>query len=242
MDPTTLAVHTDMSFWGLFLQAGLFVKIIMVGLFFSSVAVWAVWVAKHRQYKRLHQLADQFEQNFWSGSHTLESFAKIMKPNMGPGGGQHPFVSVFMVGLEEWQAATEDEKADGTALQRTRRMLDATTRRELEAQEAWLPLMATVGSTAPYVGLLGTVWGIMTSFQSIGISKNTSLAVVAPGIAEALFATAIGLFAAIPAVIGYNKLNGNLARYATRLETFTDEFLTVLERQGSGKKPASGRR
>lgn len=237
MDTSALSIHTDMSFWGLFLQAGWFVKIIMSGLFASSVAVWAVWVAKNRQFARLHKQADAFEEVFWSGQHTLESFAKHVKPQPG----QHPFASVFVVGLEEWQAATDEEKADGTALQRTRRMQDATSRRELEAQEAWLPLMATVGSTAPYVGLLGTVWGIMTSFQSIGISKNTSLAVVAPGIAEALFATAIGLFAAIPAVIGYNKLNGNLSRYATRLETFCDEFLTVLERQ-NGKKPTSGRR
>ncbi len=229
MEPTALAVHADMSFWSLFLQAGLFVKAIMIGLFVASVAVWAVWAAKGRQFKALHRQADAFEHVFWSGSHTLESFSKTVNPQQG----SHPMASVYVVGLEEWNAATEEERRDGTAVQRVRRMMDATARRELEALEAWLPLLASTGATAPFIGLLGTVWGIMTSFQSIGVSKNTSLAVVAPGIAEALFATAIGLFAAIPAVIAYNRLNGNLGRYASRIETFVDEFLTVLERQST---------
>jgi len=236
MEPTTLGVHADMSFWALFLQAGLFVKVIMLGLFAASVAVWAVWVAKHRQFTALHKAADTFEDVFWSGAHTLESFSRTLHPQQG----SHPLASVFVVGLEEWNSATEEERRDGTALQRARRMMDATARREMEALEAWLPLLATTGATSPFIGLLGTVWGIMTSFQSIGMSKNTSLAVVAPGIAEALFATAIGLFAAIPAVIAYNRLSGSLGRYSARVETFVDEFLTVLERQstkrGNGKK------
>jgi biopolymer transport protein TolQ len=229
MEPTTLGVHADMSFWSLFLQAGFFVKIVMIGLFSASIAVWAVWVAKQRQFAALHKQANAFEDIFWSGAHTLESFARTMAPQQG----SHPLASVFVVGLEEWNAATEEERRDGTALQRARRMMDATSRRELEALEAWLPLLATTGAISPFVGLLGTVWGIMTSFQSIGVSKNTSLAVVAPGIAEALFATAIGLFAAIPAVIAYNRLSGSLGRYAARIETFADEFLTVLERQST---------
>lgn len=227
MEPTSLAVNTDMTFLGLFLSAGLFVKLIMMGLLGASVSVWAVALSKGRQYKALHAAADKFEDAFWSGSHTLESFVRQVAPRQG----DSPLASVFVMGWDEWNASSEEAKKDGSALQRVRRMMDATARRELEAQEAWLPLLATVGSTSPYVGLLGTVWGIMTSFQSIGVSKNTSLAVVAPGIAEALFATAIGLFAAIPAVIFYNKLNGSLGRYATRVDTFIDEFLTVLERQ-----------
>ncbi|HEX2858666.1 MAG TPA: protein TolQ [Alphaproteobacteria bacterium] len=235
MEAQNLSVHTDMSFINLFMQASIFVKIIMMGLLSASVTVWAVWGAKLKQFKRLHALADDFEDVFWSGSHTLESFVRQVNPRQG----QHPLASVFVVGHEEWLAATDAERADGTALQRVRRMMDATARRELEALEAWLPFLATTGSTGPFIGLLGTVWGIMSSFQSIGASKNTSLAVVAPGIAEALFATAIGLFASIPAVISYNKLMGLLGRYATRLETFIDEFLTVLERQG--KKPVSNK-
>lgn len=235
MEAQNLSVHTDMSFINLFMQASIFVKIIMMGLLAASVTVWAVWGAKLKQFKRLHAQADDFEDVFWSGSHTLESFVRQVNPRQG----QHPLASVFVVGHEEWLAATDAERTDGTALQRVRRMMDATARRELEALEAWLPFLATTGSTGPFVGLLGTVWGIMSSFQSIGASKNTSLAVVAPGIAEALFATAIGLFASIPAVIAYNKLMGLLGRYATRLETFIDEFLTVLERQG--KKPVSNK-
>lgn len=232
-----VSAHMDMTFWSLFMQAGLFVKIIMLGLFAASVTVWGVWFAKGRQYKALHRQADDFEDVFWSGSHTLESFVKQVNPQQGA----HPLATVFVVGFEEWNAASESEKADGTAIQRVRRMMDASARRELEALEAWLPPLATIGATGPFIGLLGTVWGIMTSFQSIGASKNTSLAVVAPGIAEALFATAIGLFAAIPAVIAYNKLSGTLGRYASRLETFTDEFLTVLERQAR-KAGATNRR
>ncbi len=230
MDPNITA-SVDMTFWGLFMQAGLFVKAIMLGLFAASVMVWAVWVAKSRQFKSLHTKADDFEDIFWSGSHTLESFTRQVNPQQG----DHAMASVFVVGLEEWNAATDEERRDGTALQRARRMMDATARRELEALEAWLPALATTGSTGPFVGLLGTVWGIMTSFQHIASSKNTSLAVVAPGIAEALFATAVGLFAAIPAVIAYNRLSGSLGRYAGRVETFIDEFLTVLERQSTRK-------
>ena len=234
MEPTTVAASVDMTFWGLFLQAGIFVKLIMLGLFSASVTVWAVWFSKGKQFKSLHRKADDFEDIFWSGSHTLESFVRQVNPQQG----DHPLASVFVVGLEEWNAASDEERRDGTALQRVRRMMDATARRELEALEAWLPFLATTGSVGPFVGLLGTVWGIMTSFQHIGASKNTSLAVVAPGIAEALFATAIGLFAAIPAVVAYNRLTGSMGRYAARVETFIDEFLTVLERQSTRKTTA----
>ncbi len=234
MEPTAVAASVDMTFWGLFLQAGIFVKLIMLGLFSASVTVWAVWFSKGKQFKALHRKGDDFEDIFWSGSHTLESFVRQVNPQQG----DHPLASVFVVGLEEWNAASEEERRDGTALQRVRRMMDATARRELEALEAWLPFLATTGSVGPFVGLLGTVWGIMTSFQHIGASKNTSLAVVAPGIAEALFATAIGLFAAIPAVVAYNRLTGSMGRYAARVETFIDEFLTVLERQSTRKTTA----
>jgi len=203
---------------------------IMLGLFAASVMVWAVWVAKTRQFKALHRQADDFETSSgpaatrWKASH-----ARLIPSKAG-----HPLASVFVVGLEEWNAASDEERRDGTALQRARRMMDATARRELESLEAWLPAMATTGSVGPFVGLLGTVWGIMTSFQSIGASKNTSLAVVAPGIAEALFATAIGLFAAIPAVIAYNRLSGSLGRYAAVSKPHR-RIPTVLERQATRK-------
>lgn len=232
MEPAQLAANMDLSLWSLFWQAGMIVKAIMLGLLVSSIAVWTIWLAKGRQLARLHREADDFEDVLWSGSHTLESFVRQVNPTRGT----HPMASVFVVGYEEWEQATDTEKADGSVFKRIRRMMDATARRELEALERGLPVLATTGSVAPFVGLLGTVWGIMTSFQSIGASKNTSLAVVAPGIAEALFATAIGLFAAIPAVIAYNRIAGSLGRYAARLETFNDEFVSVLERQPARRK------
>lgn len=231
MEPAQLAANMDLSLWSLFWQAGAIVKVIMLGLLAASISVWTVWLAKGRQLARLHREADNFEDVLWSGSHTLESFVRQVNPTRG----SHPMASVFAVGYEEWEQAADSEKIDGTVYKRIRRMMDATARRELEALERGLPLLATTGSVAPFVGLLGTVWGIMTSFQSIGASKNTSLAVVAPGIAEALFATAIGLFAAIPAVIAYNRIAGSLGRYAARLETFNDEFVSVLERQPARK-------
>lgn len=227
-----VAAHVDLSLWTLFWQAGLIVKAIMLGLLAASVAVWTVWIAKGRQLSALHKAADQFEDVLWSGSHTLESFIRQVNPQRGT----HPLASLFAVGYEEWNNATEAERMDGSASQRAKRLMDATARRELEALESGVPILATTGSVSPFVGLLGTVWGIMVSFQSIGASKNTSLAVVAPGIAEALFATAIGLFAAIPAVIAYNKIAGSLGRYAGRLETFIDEFVSVLERQSKAGK------
>lgn len=238
MNPTEMTAHMDMSLWTLFWQAGMIVKVIMLGLLAASVGVWTVWLAKGRQLAALHKHADQFEDVLWSGSHTLESFVRQVNPQRGT----HPMASVFAVGFEEWNQADEASKADGSAVKRVRRMMDATARREIEALENGMGVLATTGSVAPFVGLLGTVWGIMTSFQSIGAAKNTSLAVVAPGIAEALFATAIGLFAAIPAVVAYNRISGSLGRYAGRLETFIDEFLSVLERQPSRKAAGGVRR
>ncbi|MFZ2586972.1 MAG: protein TolQ [Alphaproteobacteria bacterium] len=232
---SNVAAHLDMSLWALFWQASWIVKIIMLGLLAASVAVWTIWFSKGRYLAGLHKAADQFEDVLWSGSHTLESFIRQVNPQRGT----HPLASLFAVGYEEWTNASEAERLDGSAIQRIKRLMDATARRELEVLEHGLPVLATTGSVSPFIGLLGTVWGIMTSFQSIGASKNTSLAVVAPGIAEALFATAIGLFAAIPAVIAYNRIAGSLGRYAGRLETFIDEFVSVLERQAKvpkGKK------
>lgn len=233
-----VAATVDLSLWTLFWQAGMVVKVIMLGLLSASVAVWTVWFAKGRHLAYLHAMADKFEDVLWSGSHTLESFIRQVNPQRGT----HPLASLFAVGYEEWQQASDTEKTDGSAIQRIKRLMDATARRELEALERGLPVLSTTGSVAPFVGLLGTVWGIMTSFQSIGASKNTSLAVVAPGIAEALFATAIGLFAAIPAVIAYNRIAGSLGRYAGRLETFIDEFVSVLERQGKTGSNGKGKK
>jgi biopolymer transport protein TolQ len=231
MQPTT----PDLSMISLFFQADFFVKGIMLLLLFLSVWAWTIWFAKGRQFATLRRKGRNFEEAFLSG----ENLARLYK-NTDPNEVDHPMAKVFLVGLREWEGAQEQgEAADDIlrvgAINRVRRRMDATLTRELEKCENWLPFLATVGATAPFIGLLGTVWGIMNAFQSIGISKNTSLAIVAPGIAEALLATAMGLFAAIPAVIAYNKLSSELGRYAGRLEAFATEFLTILERREEQK-------
>jgi biopolymer transport protein TolQ len=253
MEPTTAAAAAtaavDMSVIGLFNQASVFVKFIMIGLLVMSVVVWAVLFEKYSRLRVLKRRADKFEEAFW-GEKGLEDLYR----NTQPEDTDHPMAMLFVVGLREWERAKDSEGEEHGVIQlgvveRVHRLMHATMTRELERIEKYLPMLATVGATAPFVGLLGTVWGIMHSFQTIGVTKNTSLAAVAPGIAEALLATAVGLFAAIPAVIAYNKLSTDLGRYASRLENFVTEFVTILDRQQqeavvaarkSGKKRRSG--
>lgn len=229
MTPTA-TTHADFSFASLFWQADIFVQLIMLLLAGMSVLVWAVWLFKWRQFDRVSKQANDFEEAFWRGDKTVKELYKKTKPEEA----EHPFVKVYLVGQQEWERSHAEGKGEMTrftALNRTRRLMDATMTRELEEVETWLPYLASVGSAAPFIGLLGTVWGIMNSFQSIGAMKSTSLAVVAPGIAEALLATALGLFAAIPAVLAYNRLSSHLGRYATRLEAFVNELLSLFERE-----------
>ena len=229
---TAVQMSHDMSVMGLFGQADAFVKTIMILLIVLSIITWAILITKWGVMRKLKQKGDRFEEAFW-GNQGLEELYK----NTTPEETDHPMAKLYVVGLREWdQAKDEDTEDKSYTLQvgvsdRIRQLLGAKMNRELELLESSLPLLATIGSTAPFVGLLGTVWGIMNSFQNIGATKNTSLAVVAPGIAEALFATALGLFAAIPAVVAYNKLSTELGRYAARLESFVTEFVTLLERQ-----------
>jgi biopolymer transport protein TolQ len=233
MDAATLPVTVvnEMSVFHLFEQATLFVKLIMLGLLTMSVVVWAILIEKYNRLRVLKRRADKFEEAFW-GERGLEDLYR----HTAPEDTDHPMAMLFVVGLREWERAKDREGENHGVLQvgvvdRVHQLMQVTMTRELERIEKYLPMLATVGSTAPFVGLLGTVWGIMHSFQSIGATKNTSLATVAPGIAEALLATAIGLFAAIPAVIAYNKLSTELGRYASRLEAFVTEFVTILARQ-----------
>lgn len=229
---TAVQVTHDMSVMGLFGQADVFVKSIMILLIVLSIVTWAILIAKYGVMRKLTQKANHFEEAFW-GNQGLEELYKNTKPEET----DHPMAKLYVVGLREWEQS-KDEDTDNKSYtlqvgvsERISQLLSAKMNRELEKLESSLPLLATIGSTAPFVGLLGTVWGIMNSFQSIGATKNTSLAVVAPGIAEALFATALGLFAAIPAVVAYNKLSTELGRYAARMESFVTEFVTLLERQ-----------
>ena len=221
----------DLSIWGLVMQADLVVQVVMIVLALSSIWCWAIIINKIRYFRRLRQQAEQFEEAFWSGGSLEELYERVGSTP------EHPLAALFVVAMREWTHAAKRgfTSHDGTAhsnLQgRIDRVINVTLAREMESLERHIGFLATVGSTAPFVGLFGTVWGIMNSFQAIAVTKNTSLAVVAPGIAEALLATALGLVAAIPAVVAYNKLSNDLGRYAGRLESFAGEFTTLLSRK-----------
>jgi biopolymer transport protein TolQ len=215
-----------MAFLDLFLSAHIVVKIVMIGLLLASVWSWAIIVEKLVSFRRARSEADKFEQLFWSGQSLEELYTGLSR------GRTIAMAALFVAAMREWKRSVEGNiRALGGIQMRVEKVMDVTISREMERLERRLLFLATVGSTAPFVGLFGTVWGIMTSFQSIAVSKNTSLAVVAPGIAEALFATAIGLVAAIPAVVFYNKFSADAARLGQRLEAFADEFSAIVSRQ-----------
>ncbi|HYF07144.1 MAG TPA: protein TolQ [Acetobacteraceae bacterium] len=218
------AAH-DLSLWGLFLQADWVVKAVMIGLLLASIWVWAVVFEKIATLRRVNRAADGFEDSFWSGGSLDELHAKEGETP------SHPLAAVFGAAMREWRRSTEGGTGLAGAKERVERAMAVTIGREMERLERWMVFLASVGSVAPFVGLFGTVWGIMNSFAAIAGMQNTNLAVVAPGIAEALFATAIGLVAAIPAVLAYNKLNTDLARFAARLESFAAEFGAIVSRQ-----------
>ena len=181
---------------------------------------------------RLQHKAGAFEKAFWSGTALDELYRRLGKRP------EHPMAMMFATAMDEWREApsTDGPEAQRSLIERVGRVMELTRDREVQSLERHLPSLATIGSTAPFVGLFGTVWGIMNSFQSIAATKNTTLAVVAPGIAEALLATALGLLAAIPAVVAYNKLSSDLDRYAERLSSFADEFAVVVSRELDGKR------
>ena len=216
----------DVSLISLFLQAHLVVKTVMLGLLACSVWVWAIAIDKIFLYARTKKAMDRFEQAFWSGQSIDELYRTIAaKPT-------HSMAALFVAAMREWKRSFESQSRSFAGLQmRIDKVMSVSIAREIERLDRRLLVLATVGSASPFVGLFGTVWGIMSSFQSIAASKNTSLAVVAPGIAEALFATAIGLIAAIPATIFYNKFISEVNRQAQRLEGFADEFSAILSRQ-----------
>ena len=217
---------SDLSLFHLFWQSHWLVKTVMCGLIVCSVWVWAIAIDKTILFSRFRRAADGFEQAFWSGQSLEELYASLAAE---PG---HSTGALFVAAMREWKKSFEGHVRSLAGLQmRIEKVMDVAIAREVEHMERWLLVLATVGSAGPFIGLFGTIWGIMTSFQSIAASKNTSLAVVAPGIAEALFATAIGLIAAIPATIFYNKFITEVNRQAQRLEGFADEFSAILSRQ-----------
>ena len=223
------SIGHDLSVWGLFLQADIVVKIVMIMLILASFWCWAIIFEKILRMRRLWAQAEEFEDAFWSGGSLEDLYDRIQdRPTS-------PMASIFTAAMREWRRSAakgiSDTAQKASLSQRIDRVMQVTLGREMEGLERHMTFLASVGSTGPFIGLFGTVWGIMNSFQAIASSKDTSLAVVAPGIAEALFATALGLVAAIPAVVAYNKLSNDLGRYAARLESFSGEFSAILSRQ-----------
>lgn len=219
----------DFSAFGLFMHADPIVKIVMLILIFASIWTWAVIFQKAFRMKRLRAKALYFEDRFWAGGSLDALFEKI------DGKPSDPMTAVFCAAMREWKTAAEKNLMATAAmraslLQRIERLINVTIGREMTTIERKMTWLASVGSVSPFVGLFGTVWGIMNSFTSIANAQNTSLAVVAPGIAEALFATAIGLVAAIPAVLAYNKFNTEIARYGERLDHFGNDLLSTMSR------------
>ena len=210
-------VAEGFSFLGLFMRDDWVVKIVMGILAFMSVWSWAIAIDKSLQLRGLHAKGQAFEREFWAGR-SLDALTDQYARNP-----REPFSRVFAAGLREWRG----EHAGG----RVAKVAGAEAGRQMTATEGGLGILATIASAAPFVGLFGTVWGIMNSFRSIAASQDTNLAVVAPGIAEALFATAMGLLAAIPAVIFFNALSANLAKYGSRLDGFVDDLSALAERE-----------
>ena len=213
-----LGTNTDFSLFSLFFRADIIVKSVMIILILCSIYSWAVIIEKFRLFKKINQSTEEFETKFWN-SKSAESFYNNLPSNI-----DDPMALVFKDAMQNLL-----KKRSKTDLhERMTTMLETGIEKQMSKISKGYTFLATVGSTAPFIGLFGTVWGIMNSFQSIAISRNTSLAIVAPGIAEALFATALGLLAAIPAVIAYNKFNNDSLKYSQKLENFSKRFLTII--------------
>ena len=213
-----LGTNTDFSLFSLFLKADIIVKLVMISLILCSVYSWAVIIEKYRLFKKINKSSEEFEEKFWN-SKSAENFYNGLPSNL-----EDPMSLVFQNAMENLLK----KKSKTNLSERMTAFLEGGIEKEMSKIEKGFTFLATVGSTAPFIGLFGTVWGIMNSFQSIAISRNTSLVIVAPGIAEALFATALGLLAAIPAVVAYNKFNTDAKKYSEKLENFSKRFLTII--------------
>ncbi len=216
----SLGGNTDFSLWKLFVRADFVVKSVIILLLASSIYSWALIFEKYKLFKKINASSEDFENKFWKAK-SAESFGSSL-----PAKTNDPMTNIFKSAMNELIKT----KSKSTAVQsaRVERILEISTGEQINNIEKNFTFLATVGSTAPFIGLFGTVWGIMNSFQSIAISRNTSLAIVAPGIAEALFATALGLLAAIPAVVAYNKFNSDSKKYFSKIDNFCKRFLSII--------------
>ena len=213
-----LASNTDFSLWSLFLRADFVVKSVILMLIGCSIYSWAIIIEKFRLFKKIDIESEEFEEKFWK-SKSAETFYNSLPTDV-----DNPMALLFKDSMQTLIKA----KTKSNLTERMSSMLEVNLEKQISNIDKGFTFLATVGSTAPFIGLFGTVWGIMNSFQSIAISRNTSLAIVAPGIAEALFATALGLLAAIPAVVAYNKFNNDSKKYSQKLENFSKRFLSII--------------
>ena len=213
-----LVSNTDFSLWSLFIRADLVVKAVILMLIGCSVYSWAIIIEKFRLFKKINSESDEFEERFWK-SKSAETFYNNLPADL-----ENPMALLFKDSMQALLKAKNKSNLN----ERMTSIIEVNIEKQLVTLEKGFTFLATVGSTAPFIGLFGTVWGIMNSFQSIAISRNTSLAIVAPGIAEALFATALGLLAAIPAVVAYNKYNNDSKKYSQKLENFSKRFLSII--------------
>ena len=213
-----LASNTDFSLWSLFIRADFIVKSVILMLIGCSIYSWAIIIEKFRLFKKINLQSDEFEDKFWK-SKSAETFYNNLPANL-----ENPMALLFRDSMQTLLKAKNKSNLN----ERMSSVLEVNIEKQIVTLEKGFTFLATVGSTAPFIGLFGTVWGIMNSFQSIAISRNTSLAIVAPGIAEALFATALGLLAAIPAVVAYNKYNNDSKKYSQKLENFSKRFLSII--------------
>jgi biopolymer transport protein TolQ len=219
-------MSVDLSVTHLILQASPVVQLVMLILVGASIASWAIIFQKHKALKAAHTGAEEFEERFWSGGNLAEIYAQVNRTDEDSGGMER----IFRAGFREFSRMRKQNAAPDAVVEASQRAMRVALSREVDDVESQLPFLATVGSTSPYVGLFGTVWGIMNSFLALGDQGQATLATVAPGIAEALIATAIGLFAAIPAVIAYNRYANRTDRLISRYEIFIEEFTAILQR------------
>ena len=213
-----LASSADFSIINLFLRADIIVKSVIIILIVCSVYSWAIMIDKFKLFKKINTSSEEFEEKFWR-SKSAETFYNNLPNNV-----EDPMAALF----KESMQSLLKSKSKVNLIERMGGMLEVGIEKQISKIEKGFTFLATVGSTAPFIGLFGTVWGIMNSFQSIAISRNTSLAIVAPGIAEALFATALGLLAAIPAVVAYNRFNTESKKYSQKLESFSKRFISII--------------
>ncbi len=223
---------SELSFFTLIRDASTIVQIVMFILLMASVASWAYIFSKYREIRRATENSDEFEERFWSGIDLADLYRQLVHEDYEAEGMEN----IFLSGFKEFARLRQQAGiAPDAAVEAAQRGMRVALSRELELLDEHLPFLATVGSTSPYIGLFGTVWGIMNSFRALGAVKTATLAMVAPGISEALVATAMGLFAAIPAVMAYNRYSTDIGRLSNRYEAFTEEFLSLLHRQAHAK-------